>query len=287
MKRWGTGENVLLSVSVCRESRQLLEMPAGPAPHMGCILGASLYPSAHQLLYGIPRCPAPSPKAPASSLPSLSHLWPRGSPRPHLSTLGHESNSRLALAAPSPAPRGPCWWARSYPLSGDKGAVGYSSHTFALQQVGSEGGTWQLTSVEKGQPLPDDHMFKGGHTLSLGVSQPIESCETALPNRGQRVCRGPDMCHPELPTEMDSEWWDASCSPFSWRTRLSGREDSEEKPHTSHTHSPPEAWGLQGLLELRVMARISITQVFKLESNIQLLIFRKYCYYRQWLYFNT
>lgn len=175
MKRWGTGENVLLSVSVCRESRQLLEMPAGPAPHMGCILGASLYPSAHQLLYGIPRCPAPSPKAPASSLPSLSHLWPRGSPRPHLSTLGHESNSRLALAAPSPAPRGPCWWARSYPLSGDKGAVGYSSHTFALQQVGSEGGTWQLTSVEKGQPLPDDHTFKGGHTLSLGVSQPIES----------------------------------------------------------------------------------------------------------------
>ena len=84
---------------------------------------------------------------------------------------------------------------------------------------------------------------------------------------------------------MDSEWWDASCSPFSWKTRLSGRVDSEEKPHTS-SHSPPEAGGLQGLLELRVMARISITQVFKLESNIQLLIFRKYCYYKQWLYFN-
>lgn len=36
----------------------------------------------HQLLWGIPRCPAPSPKAPASSLPSLPRLWPRGSPCP-------------------------------------------------------------------------------------------------------------------------------------------------------------------------------------------------------------
>ena len=172
MRNWGE------HTSLC-ECVQRVQAAPGDAsrtsPSYGPRLGASLYPSAHQLLYGIPRCPAPSPKAPASSLPSLSHLWPWGSPRPHLSTLGHESNSRLALAALSPAPRGPCWWARSCPLSGDKGAVGYSSHTFALQQVGSEGGTWQLTSVEKGQPLPDDHTFKGGHTLSLGVSQPIES----------------------------------------------------------------------------------------------------------------
>ena len=105
MRNWGE------CTSLC-ECVQKVQAAPGDAsrtsPSYGPRLGASLYPSAHQLLYGIPRCPAPSPKAPASSLPSLSHLWPRGL---HLSTLGHKSSSHLALATPSPARRGPFWWA--------------------------------------------------------------------------------------------------------------------------------------------------------------------------------
>ena len=190
--------------------------------------------------------------------------------------MGHKSSSRLALATLAPAPRGPFWRARSCPLSGDKGAVGHSSHTFAPQQVGSEGGTWQLTSVEKGQPPPDDHTFQGGHVLSSGISQPIESGE----GRGHVVALpcAPQSCQ----RRSDSEWQDASRSPFSWRRLERWTQRRSLTPlHTAllWLEGSRACWNW-------VMALISITQVFKLESNIQLLIFRKYCYYRQWFYFN-
>ena len=224
MRNWGE------RTSLC-ECVQRVHAAAGDASRTsssrGPRLGASLYPPTHQLFCGISRCPAPSPKAPASSLLSLSHLWSQGSPRPHLSTSDHKSSSPpssspSALAAPALAPQGLFWQARSCPLPGDTGAVGHSSHTFALKQVGSEGGTWQLASVKKAQPLPDDPTFKGGHALSTGLSQPIES-------RGHRGHVMALICATrELPTEMDSEWPGHLPLPFLpekrtvWKGRLRG-----------------------------------------------------------------
>lgn len=79
MRNWGE------CTSLCEYAQRVQEAPGDASrtsPSYGPRPGASLSPPTHQLLWGIPRCPAPSPKAPASSLPSLPRLWPRGSPCP-------------------------------------------------------------------------------------------------------------------------------------------------------------------------------------------------------------
>lgn len=83
MRNWGE------RTSLCECVQRVHAAPGDasrPSPSRGPRLEASLYPHTHQLFCGISRCPAPSPKAPVSSLLSLSHLWSRGSPRPHLTT---------------------------------------------------------------------------------------------------------------------------------------------------------------------------------------------------------